>query len=661
MNPRRSRSRWLHRFGSRYTLHDTIMKSFVLVGLASFLLTCASRPPPRQPLAAPAQGSIEPTPAAEPQIRVELVDGPVPWTHLEPDDRDNAFQFAIVTDRTGGARPGVFASAVDKLNLLKPELVVSVGDLIEGYTEDRSQLKREWDHFDAMVQRLEAPFFYVAGNHDMTNDVMRDVWRERYGPNHYYFIYKNVLFVCLNSMDGELHKVSKAQVDWLRGVLASHEDVSWTLLFLHTPLWDDSLGYPGNSVGYRWDDIEQALGERRYTAFAGHHHRYVKQQRNSHKLFTLATTGGVSRLRGPAYGEFDHVMWVTMTEDGPQIANLFLDGIWDENVRTDELRSLQHAVLADSALEPSPIYYDGTFRRGTSRVRVRNDQDIPFDVVLESRGDSVLSVTPEQVRVSAPPNSVEDQDLEVVASTPVRTNYAALPFEWSARALGGEGQALQLKGSSTIPLVSLIPVPKSYKKKKIDGVLDDWPKLPIAVDEPAQVLRDAKAYRGPEDAHFRVGFSQDRTHLYVAVQVFDDSVAAKKDELPWNQDGVEVRVDARPDPVRAHSGGAGDGQEFLAIAMSPSPSAEEDWYAPEHLPKPNGVEAATVRNETGFITEIAIARSTLDEAQGSEAKLVRVNVAVNDGDSDGQSQLWWHPDWRTDEDQPGSGTLRLRR
>jgi len=32
-------------------------------------------------------------------------------------------------------------------------------------------------------------------------------------------------------------------------------------------------------------------------------------------------------LRGPEFGEFDHVMMVTMTQDGPSISNVLLDGI----------------------------------------------------------------------------------------------------------------------------------------------------------------------------------------------------------------------------------------------------------------------------------------------------------------------------------------------
>ncbi|GAH72348.1 unnamed protein product, partial [marine sediment metagenome] len=48
-----------------------------------------------------------------------------PWTHLNFRNDPNAFQFAIVSDRTGGHRAGAFPEAVRKLNLLQPEFVLS--------------------------------------------------------------------------------------------------------------------------------------------------------------------------------------------------------------------------------------------------------------------------------------------------------------------------------------------------------------------------------------------------------------------------------------------------------------------------------------------------------------------------------------------------------
>src|SRR5262249_55882133 len=51
-------------------------------------------------------------------------------------------------------------------------------------------------------------------------------------------------------------------------------------------------------------------------------------------------TGGGSRLRGLRYGEFDHIVWVTVKKDAePIFANLMLDGIVPENLQktiTDE-------------------------------------------------------------------------------------------------------------------------------------------------------------------------------------------------------------------------------------------------------------------------------------------------------------------------------------
>jgi len=70
------------------------------------------------------------------------------------DNPDN-FQFAIIGDRTGGANPeGTFALAMDQINLLQPEFVINVGDLIEGYPEDRADLNSMWDEADILLNRF---------------------------------------------------------------------------------------------------------------------------------------------------------------------------------------------------------------------------------------------------------------------------------------------------------------------------------------------------------------------------------------------------------------------------------------------------------------------------------------------------------------------------
>src|SRR6478735_7437856 len=61
---------------------------------------------------------------------------PSPVTAKPVNNAPGTFRFAILPDRTGGNRPGVFEAALAKLNLMQPEFVISTGDLIDGYTLD---------------------------------------------------------------------------------------------------------------------------------------------------------------------------------------------------------------------------------------------------------------------------------------------------------------------------------------------------------------------------------------------------------------------------------------------------------------------------------------------------------------------------------------------
>jgi hypothetical protein len=252
-----------------------------------------------------------------------------PATHLKLNNGPDDFQFAVVSDRTGGHRPQVFARAVEQLNLLQPEFVMSVGDLIEGYTQDKKLLARQWRELQTYTARLQMPFFYVGGNHDLANKAQGEVWKERFGRTYYEFVYKGVLFLCLDSEDPPGKSISAAQIAWLKKVLEDNKSAKWTLVFLHKPFWF----YP-NHEKFGWGEVEKLLHGRNYSVFAGHLHQYNKAVRQGMNHYTLATTGGVSTLRGVDHKEFDHVVWVTMKKDGPVLANVLLDGVLREDLAT---------------------------------------------------------------------------------------------------------------------------------------------------------------------------------------------------------------------------------------------------------------------------------------------------------------------------------------
>jgi 3',5'-cyclic AMP phosphodiesterase CpdA len=298
----------------------------------------------------------------KPVFEHDVVSGPKPWTSdVFEEEEEEDFTFAIISDLNGGERAGVYSTAVSQLNRLDPTFVLSVGDLIDGGTEDSIQLAKEWDSFDSRTSKLQMPFFYLGGNHDLTNPRMREFWKNRFGPRYYHFVYKNVLFLMMDSedyeeermleiyharahaikvMDGELEGefkdteyfsmeerrlggMSNTQLDYYKSVLSKYPDVKWTFVLMHKPLWMRE----GNKG---LNQLETLLAQRPYTVINGHFHSFSHRIRNGRDYTILGTTGGSQKATDSM--AFDHVTLVRMAEE-PIVTHLKMDGILDETGR----------------------------------------------------------------------------------------------------------------------------------------------------------------------------------------------------------------------------------------------------------------------------------------------------------------------------------------
>lgn len=277
---------------------------------------------------------------APPALRLPSLEGGTPWAHLDRmPDRAVEFTFAFISDRTGGARPGVFEHAIDVVNSLRPDFVIQLGDTIDGYTANAAEISRQWAEMDRTTDALDVPLFRVPGNHDVSNDTMRSIWLRRHGGLHYHFVYRDVLFVVLNTQDsprpgdGDVEKdtfvdewegtlpvrLSEEQAAWAEDVIAEHDDVRWSFLCMHMPAWQ-------GEVAPEFDRIRQAFGKRPFTAFAGHVHNYRRRQIDGRDYIRLGTSGGSWVVPGEA-GNFHHITLVAMTHSGPRIVNIRLDGV----------------------------------------------------------------------------------------------------------------------------------------------------------------------------------------------------------------------------------------------------------------------------------------------------------------------------------------------
>ncbi|WP_161602580.1 metallophosphoesterase [Tautonia marina] len=585
-----------------------------------------------------------PAEAAGPKYPTGLIlppiDGPKPWSdapHLNHPDR---FHIAIMTDRTGGHRPGIWEKGVEKVNLLRPEFVVSVGDLIEGYTEEVPEIERQWEEFLGFIETMEMKFFFVPGNHDLTNPTMHRIWREHFGREWYSFDYKGVHFVAINSEDPQQH-LGEEQLAWLEEDLAAHADARWTLLFLHKPLWTyaEREMAAGNPDPTNWKRVEAMLGDRPHTVFAGHVHHYVQYDRNGMNYYHLATTGGGSQLRGVPYGEFDHVTWLTMEPDGPRVSHLLLDGVLAPDTVTEKGIARFREFLTDASVQVAPILItEGEgLDEGRIDVRLANDFDVPVTVSGRIEGLPLrgLTVDPASLELTAEPGEAAELSVRVAFGEPIPFEaLAGTVFTATITGEAAEGEA-PLKAEQAVPVVidrgyTISPADHDVA---LDGRLDEWESLRNGLPSPPMILGAAESWTGPGDADLSFDLAYDDEMLYLAARVLDEAVVPGEDRLEvlWDPRPMDRRVS---DPRFARGG-----HRFTIPA--PAPNGDEASDALEvgrrrDGPTIEGARAASRQIEGGYEVELAMPLSALAEAQdGADWSSFQLSVVVSDVDESG--------------------------
>lgn len=594
-----------------------------------------------------------------------------PWTGLAANDAAEDFHFVVVSDRTGHHRPGVFRDAMGRINLLEPAFVVSVGDLIEGYTDDPKRLQTEWDEIEGYVANLRQPFFYAAGNHDMSNEVMAKTWQRRFGPSWYSFEYKDVLFLVLNSetfamvhdpRNGVPGPFTHAdQMAWIEKTLKDNPSPRWTVVLIHQPLWDSKR------VHGDWQKVETWLADRPHTVFAGHHHTYVKHQRNDASYITLATTGGGSPMRGASYGEFDQVAFVTMTEDGPVIANLDLEGIHDENLLT--LGDRQTRAALASAVRPRAFRQDSsTFESGTASFDVTNTGSKPMQLAAASDGGPSMVASPGRFETTLAPGASTTVEIAMHSREPEGVDLRSLDagaVHWTLETETPAGKPLRLDTSHALLPESALAIPQRSDPVTVDGRLDEWPELPLGSATFAEA-EHGEQHAGENDARLAFAVERDATHLYVAVRVEDDVRITDPEKIARDQDGLRLELDGRPDPERSANQDlfsairAGEFSQLILATVALGDTAEDQAMQRFVVPKESDLRHAVETTDGSYTVEFALPLAELDAMQGGRWEALRLNLIVMDSDAADESPtvLYWRPNRYGDHSIPASGTFR---
>ncbi|HEX2163627.1 MAG TPA: metallophosphoesterase [Thermoanaerobaculia bacterium] len=238
------------------------------------------------------------------------------------------------------------ARAVEVLAARRPDVVLHTGDLLES-SRPPAEVRAQWQAATGLLDRLPAPWFLAAGDHDVNPPAFRPgspdrsrerLFQELYAAREprvrerlwYSFDVAGVHFVALHSQQ-TLHadprwgnvflaRVGEDQLAWLARDLAAHAGARATVVFLHQPLW---LHWSG------WRPVHELLRRHRVAAVvAGHlHHDQSGGTLDGIEYLVVGAAGGATKEGGRDAGAVHHVTLLRVgAPGGVEIELLPLDG-----------------------------------------------------------------------------------------------------------------------------------------------------------------------------------------------------------------------------------------------------------------------------------------------------------------------------------------------
>lgn len=492
-------------------------------------------------------------------------------------------RFIIFGDSQFG-NPPEYERMMHEAEMLNPNFVIQVGDLIHGYTKNKEKLYKEWRWFKHQISPLTCPYYPVPGNHDVVTDEAEEVYAEVWGKEKLYYSFdkENVHSIVLNSwwQDAD-DRIEDWQKDWLKNDLADFAKKNGGLgseqlknaaifVYMHSPLWK----YPDEHEGKKdWNKVHDILKEYPVKlVVAGHSHEYVWEKKDNINYLVI-NSAGVSRPSKEG-GKFSSFLHVSVKENGSvKYANISAGSVLPlDSVSPTERKSVPRFYIREQTIQvPNwkagdkvDIEIEAPIINNLDTARTfRLDWFIPYGANVNITPESIwLDIDAKdtvnqifKISSEAAPEKNNLPYLEISSKEILRTGYVSRNLEEKYK---NEKQnndiefksnvilekAVEFKGKYNLFIPPIIKAKRITEKIELDGKVDEaaW-----------EISETISKFKNSESDSVEIGMSvkilYDDNYLYVGAYLEEPNIDGLRTEaggnipLTWDDDDFEMFFD----------------------------------------------------------------------------------------------------------------------